>query len=103
SIITRAIAFAISMILSVIVCSSLPKFKTRRQRYFADAATEGSLARMQLLHMAGANVNSRGVGRAPLFLAAGEGKLRAVRYLIDEGADINARELDGNSALSEAA
>lgn len=99
----RALAFVGSMLLSLVVVSALPKFKERRQRYFADAAAQGSLSRLQLLHLAGANVNSRSVSRAPLFLAAGEGKLRAVQYLIDEGADVNAREPDGNSALTEAA
>lgn len=99
----RALAFVGSMLLSFVVVSTLPKFKERRQRYFADAASEGSLARLELLHLAGARVNSRSVGRAPLFLAAGEGKLRAVRFLLDEGADVNAREQDGNCALTEAA
>ena len=39
----------------------------------------------------------------PIFLAAGEGKLEAVRYLLDEGADVNARDNFGNTALAEAA
>ena len=88
--------------LSLALVSSMPRFKERRQRYFADAATEGSLTRMQFLHLAGANVNAGGAGRSPLFLAAGEGRLRAVRYLLDEDADVNARENDGNTALTEA-
>jgi ankyrin repeat protein len=57
---------------------------------------------MQLLHLAGANVNSRGSSGAPLFLAAGEGRLNAVRYLLDEGADVNSRGDYGNTALTEA-
>ncbi len=98
----RAIAFASTLILSIALVSSMPRFKERRERYFADAAMNGSLSRMQILHLAGANVNSRGLNRAPLFLAASEGRLRAVRYLLDEGADVNARESDGNTALTEA-
>lgn len=39
----------------------------------------------------------------PLFLAAGEGKLDVVRYLLDEGADVNARENWGSTPLIEAA
>jgi ankyrin repeat protein len=39
----------------------------------------------------------------PLFLAAGQGNLEVVRYLLDEGADINAREKLGHTALAEAA
>jgi len=98
----RAIAFAGTLVMSVAVVASLPKFKERRQRYFASAATSGSVYRMQLLHLAGANVNSRGSSGAPLFLAAGEGRLNAVRYLLDEGADVNSRGDYGNTALTEA-
>lgn len=99
----RAIAFSSTLMLSLALVSSMPRFKERRQRYFADAATDGSLTRMQFLHLAGASVNARGTGRSPLFLAVGEGRLRAVRYLLDEGADVNARESDGNTAVTEAA
>jgi len=102
TLVTRAIAFASTMVMSVAVVGSLPKFKERRQRYFASAATSGSVYRMQLLHLAGANVNSRGSSGTPLFLAAGEGRLNAVRYLLDEGADVNLRGDYGNTALTEA-
>lgn len=98
----RVIAFGSALLLSLAVVSSRPRFKERRQRYFADAASTGSLSRLQLLHLAGAHVNSNAASRRPLFLAAGEGRLRAVRYLLDEGADVNAHESDGNTALSEA-
>src|SRR6266851_2529080 len=98
----RAIAFASTLFMSLAMVSSMPKFKERRQKYFAAAAATGSLHRMQLLHMAGANVNDRGNGSTPLFLAAGEGRLDAVRYLLDEGADVNARERHGNTPLTEA-
>ena len=102
SIISRAVAFASTMILSVAIVGSLPKFKERRQRYFASAATSGSVHRLQLLHLAGAKVNSSGVNGTPLFLAAGEGRLNAVRYLLDEGADANLRGPRGDTALTEA-
>ena len=98
----RAVAFASTMIMSLAVVGNLPKFKERRQRYFASAATTGSVHRMQLLHLAGANVNAHGLGGAPLLLAAGEGRLGAVRYLLDEGADVNLRGQHGNTALTEA-
>jgi cytohesin len=97
----RAVAFASTLFMSLAIVSNLPRFKERRQRYFAEAASTGSVARLQLLHVAGANVNAVRASQSPLLLAAGEGKLRAVRYLIDEGADINAC-LNGNTALTEA-
>lgn len=102
ALITRAIAFASTMMMSLAIVGNLPKFKERRQRYFAAAATAGSVHRMQFLHLAGVNVNSRSAGGTPLFLAAGEGRLNAVRYLLDEGADVNLRGDYGNTALTEA-
>jgi len=102
TLITRAVAFAGTLFMSLAIVSSMPKFKARRQKSFAAAATTGSLHRMQLLHFAGANVNDQSNGCTPLFLAAGEGRLDAVRYLLEEGADVNAREGHGNTALSEA-
>src|SRR4051812_23728215 len=88
SVVVRALAFASTMLMSVAVVGNLPKFKERRQRYFSSAATTGSVQRMRLLHLAGANVNARAANGVPLFLAAGEGRLNAVRYLLDEGADV---------------
>jgi len=58
---------------------------------------------MRLLHFAGANINSRSNGGLPLFIAAGEGRSDVVRYLLAEGADVNAREQLGDTALTEAA
>ena len=101
-IIPRAIAFASTLVFSLAMVSSRPQFKAQRQRYFAQAAVDGNVHRMQLLHFAGANVNSRGNCCMPLYLAAGEGRLEAVRYLLDQGADVNAREQFGDTALTEA-
>jgi len=56
---------------------------------------------MRWLHIAGVNVNPHGAA-PPLLLAAGEGRVNAVRYLLDQGADVNARDNAGNTALGEA-
>jgi len=102
SIITPALAFASTLVFSFTIVSGLPKFKEQRQRYFTQATMDGSLSRMRLLHFAGANINSRGNGIMPLFIAAGEGRSDVVRYLLAEGADVNAREQLGDTALTEA-
>ena len=102
SIITPALAFASTLVLSFAIVSGLPKFKEQRQRYFTQATMDGSLSRMRLLHFAGANINSRSNGDMPLFIAAGEGRSDVVRYLLAEGADVNAREQLGDTALTEA-
>src|SRR2546428_10463956 len=103
SIVVRALAFAGTFTLSLVMVSGLPSVKARRQRSLAQAAMDGSLPRLQLLHLAGADVTARGYCCAPLFLAAGQGRATVVRYLIDEGADVNAREKLGGTPLMEAA
>jgi Ankyrin repeats (3 copies) len=99
----RAAVFAATLILSFAVLSFMPSARARRQNHFARAAADGNVNRMRLLHMAGANVNSRSSCCSPLFLAAGEGRLDAVRYLLDYGADVNAQEQSGRTAVTEAA
>jgi ankyrin repeat protein len=103
SIFVPAIAFTSTLVFSLALVNSLPRVRAQRQRSFAQATIDGNLRRMQLLHFAGANVNARGNSGRPLFLAAGEGKLDVVRYLLDEGADVNARENWGSTPLIEAA
>src|SRR3954468_16713447 len=99
---SRAIAFASTLILSTAIVGNLPRFKERRQHYFSEAATDGNVRRMRWLHLAGVNVNPHGAP-PPLMLAAREGRVNAVRYLLDSGADVNARDNADNTALAEAA
>src|SRR3954470_18966748 len=99
---SRVLAFASTLVLSMAIVGNLPKFKERRQRHFSEAATDGNVRRMRWLHMAGVNVNPHGAP-PPLLLAAREGRMDAVRYLLDQGADVNARDNVGNTALAEAA
>ena len=103
AIISRAIAFSSTLLLSIAILNFLPSARARRQTHFARAAADGNVRSLRLLQMAGASVNSQGDCCAPLLLAAGEGRLDAVRYLLDQGADVNARDERGRSALTEAA
>jgi ankyrin repeat protein len=102
-ILKRTLVFAGTFVLSMAIMNALPSARERRQLSFAQATMDGNLHRMRLLHFAGADINARGKSVMPLFLAAGEGKLEVVRYLLDEGANINAREDWGSTALIEAA
>jgi ankyrin repeat protein len=101
-ILKRALAFAGTFVLSLAIVNALPSASRQRQRSFAQATMDGNLRRVRLLHFAGADINVRGNCCMPLYLAAGEGRLDVVRYLLDEGADVNAREQFGHTALSEA-
>src|SRR5258707_5756822 len=89
ALITRVIAFASTLMMSIAIVGSMPKFKERRERYFAEAATDGNLHRMQLLNLAGVSVNSHDGRGAPLLLAAGEGRLNADHFLLGQCADPN--------------
>ena len=103
----KVYAFASTLMLSLAIVNALPRVRhqkqQRRQLLFAEATMDGDLRRMRSLHSAGASVNARVTCCRPLFLAAGKGRLDAVRYLLDEGADVNAREISGATALTEAA
>ncbi len=102
-ILPRALTFLSTLMLSFAILNFMPSARARRQTYFARAAADGNVRNMRLLRMAGVNLDSRGGNSPPLFLAAGEGRLEAVRYLLDQGADVNARDSRGRTALTEAA
>ncbi|HMJ24748.1 MAG TPA: ankyrin repeat domain-containing protein [Pyrinomonadaceae bacterium] len=99
----RAIAFSATAIFSVAMMNSLPRIRQQRQRSFTRATMDGNLRRMRWLHFTGAKIDAPTSLGNPLFLAASEGKLKTVRYLLDEGADVNARAAGGSTALTEAA
>ena len=99
----RALVFAGTAVFSLAIMNSLPRVREQRQRSFARATMDGSLVRMRWLHFAGAKIDARSSLGNPLFLAASEGKLEVVRYLLDEGADVNARANSDSTPLAEAA
>ena len=99
----KAYAFVSTVALSLAIVNALPGAKQQRQRLFAEAIMDGNFRQVRILRFAGVNVNARGNCCVPLFLAAGEGRLDMLRYLLDQGADVNAREKLGATALTEAA
>jgi ankyrin repeat protein len=103
SIFVRGLAFGGACVFSLALMHVLPRARQQRQLHFAEAAMDGKLRRLQLLYLGGAKVNSLDSAARPLSLAAGEGNLEVVRYLLDEGAEINARDHLGGTALIEAA
>jgi glutaminase len=58
---------------------------------------------MDNLRLLGWNVNGQDYdGRTALGIAASEGHLDVVKYLISKGADVNIRDARGNDALGDA-
>jgi len=99
----RALAFAGTALFSLAIMNSLPRIKQQRQRHFAQATMDGNVRRMRWLHFAGAKIDARSNLGSPLLVAASEGRLEVVRYLLDEGANVNERANGDNTALAEAA
>ena len=59
---------------------------------------------MRLLHLLGADVNAYAPGNGPPIIAAGwRGQTGAVRYLLDNGAEVNQQSKWGVTALIAAA
>jgi len=58
---------------------------------------------MKSLHLKGWQVNSYDYdGRSALGLAASEGHVEVIKYLVAHGADLNHKDARGNDALADA-
>jgi ankyrin repeat protein len=68
------------------------------------AARDGDLARVEALILAGLDVNGfDGIGKTPLHYAVEQEHVAVVRYLLDHGANVNARHEPtvGNTPLAD--
>src|SRR5262245_23466808 len=71
---------------------------------FTAAACDGNLTKMWMLLWLGADVNMDAPGRGPAIVcAAGDGHTKIVEFLLDRGADINARAKINNTPINVAA
>jgi len=102
SIIGRAISFLSTLTLSLAIINSLPSYREKRQKSFDQAVIGGNFYRLQLMSLTGVNVNARGKSGLPLSIAAAQGRTDIVGHLLNHGADVNARDELGHTALSEA-
>ena len=91
-------AFASAVVLSLAIVNVLPAAKQRRQRSFAEAIMDGSYRRVQMLRLAGADINAREqLGDTALSEAAFYGHLDVVSELLFRGAEVNAIGNDGTA------
>lgn len=74
-----------------------------RDEALTAAAHRGDVWSMRLLRIAGADLKRPGPGNGPPIVAAGwTGKTEVLRYLLDNGVDVNQRDKFGYTALIEA-
>jgi len=74
-----------------------------RQDRFCDAAAKGRVGRMRLFHFIGASPSGGRNSPVPIVVAAWEGQIESVRYLLDHGVSVDSREKLGHTPLMAAA
>jgi ankyrin repeat protein len=80
--------------------------QAKKVKSLHEAAEKGDIDRVKALIAAGADIHARNegfYGRTPLIAAAREGHAAVAELLIDEGADVNARQITGHTSLQQAA
>ena len=99
-------AFPLTFLFSLLLIYGVNIY-THRQGVFNEAAMDGNLLWMKVTLAMGADVHSPACPYrncyTPIFAAAWGGNNDAVRFLLDRGADVNARPRSGRTALMVAA
>jgi len=106
----RAIAIRITALLVTLIFGlsvALGGYVYRnRQAVFVEAAFRGYFFRMRVLYRLGVDVNASGCSSRrcanPIWAAASGGYDDEIRFLLDRGADVNAKTNFGSSALMAA-
>jgi ankyrin repeat protein len=90
--------------LGLLVSAGWPVYKEGGWTPQHEAALIGDLASLRLLKEGGAALSAKEPlnGGTPLHVAAFNGHLSVVKYLIAAGVDVNARDKEGWTALSQA-
>ena len=74
-------------------CCSLPATHDLRDKLFLTAARKGQVETVQMMHAAGANVNTKDrVGNTALHYASMAEKHQLIRFLLDNGAELTENE-----------
>ena len=101
----RIAALLVTLIFGLTVALGCHIYRNR-QAVFAEAAFRGYFVRMKVLYRLGVNVNATGCSYRscfnPIWGAAFGGYDDEVRFLLDRGADLNAKTNFGSSALMAA-
>ena len=86
------------------VILSLGASRKMSDRQFAQLCAKGDVQGVVKALNAGANVNAKvgSEGKPPLMFAAEKGRAEVVRILINAGADVNAKDIYGQTPLTEA-
>lgn len=98
------ITFAISFVLALVSILGY-NMVVHRQSVFAESAFWGNVTYMRITYALGANVNTPGCPYQscypPIVAAVYSGNIDAVRFLVERGADVNAK-IHGTTALMAA-
>jgi uncharacterized protein len=99
----RVVAVAVAVVAGLLVAAGPDGLRLRRQQMLVHAAAKGHEPIMRVLLAAGADPRSNATGSYPLYAAAWHGKAVAIDLLVERGADVDARESSGATALMGAA
>jgi ankyrin repeat protein len=92
--------FLIVLLIGVLVIVYYSYSKAMTQRLFVEAAYEGNINHLEKYLKLGADINGLALdGWTALTIAAREGKPNVVKWLLNNGADINLSEGGGNTPL----